>query len=185
MADALPRSAFSHDAPPPRRLPRSTIERIQRLRAILDLSELDLQAIEAQLGPFAESTWGHRRVLADARRAWGRLSLGLGPDIVARSLASPPAAVVRVGNPKRGAAALVVGGRTYLAMRVFDPPPLVRTMWRVLPVTLDTRDEPYYVTRLRDGSSRCDCADWYFRIAEQPQEGTCKHIAALDSLGWL
>jgi predicted nucleic acid-binding Zn finger protein len=44
---------------------------------------------------------------------------------------------------------------------------------------------PYYVGRLRDGSTQCDCADWIYKVAETPGAPPCKHIAALEGLGWL
>ena len=48
-------------------------------------------------------------------------------------------------------------------------------------------DGPYYVCRLADGSTQCDCAEWTYQIAENRdgRKTHCKHLAALAALGWI
>ena len=50
----------------------------------------------------------------------------------------------------------------------------------------DHDNGPYYVCRLRDGSTQCDCAEWTYRVAEADRPGLqCKHLAGLEALGWV
>jgi hypothetical protein len=46
-------------------------------------------------------------------------------------------------------------------------------------------DGPYYACRLSDGTTQCDCADWVYHVAGEPDARPCKHLCALDELGWL
>jgi hypothetical protein len=104
---------------------------------------------------------------------------------------------------KRPVLLILIAGRTYRALRVAGTP-LAPLIWRLIhlhpapdaaPRRARTRprdehdDGPYYTCRLHDGSTQCDCAEWTYRIADVDHPGPtsprCKHLAALDALGWL
>ena len=36
-----------------------------------------------------------------------------------------------------------------------------------------------------DGSTQCDCAEWFYREDAPTAPDLCKHLAALAALGWI
>ncbi len=189
MAEPSPRPADKTDAPLKRAaLARRVIERVQRLKIVLAVATVDLEVAIDRFGAFSEHTWSHRRLLADARRAWERVRADLGQVDLGRALARPPIVSLPIGGDSARIRAISIGGQCYLVHRAVPVEYQLRSFCNLL--AIETRpsarpSEPYRVFRLRNGDTQCDCADWYFRIAEQPRPGACKHIAALESLGWL
>ena len=161
-----------------------SVELAQRGRMILDVASADLEVSEAILGPFHETTWHFRNALDEARRSWDQLQAEFGTAAVEAALAEPPLTLLTLGDPDRPRAILItVGGRTYRVERI-PGSVLAPTIWRMtrLPVS---EDGPYYVARLRDGSHRCDCAQWTYQVAEIEGARPCKHVRGLAALGWL
>jgi hypothetical protein len=64
---------------------------------------------------------------------------------------------------------------------------LAPVQWRLTRLHPPLDDGPYYVCRLADGSTQCDCAEWTYQIAENgdSRKTHCKHLAALAALGWI
>jgi hypothetical protein len=158
----------------------------QRGRMILDVATADLEAAEQALGPFHPTAWHFRRARDEARRAWDRLRAEFGGAALAAALEEPPLAVLSLGGdaPGRPAVTLIpIAGKTYRAERVAGTE-LAPVLWRLTRL-LPPADGPYYACRLQDGSSQCDCATWIYQIAEGASPGLCKHLAALEALGWL
>ncbi len=85
------------------------------------------------------------------------------------------------GNPL--ATFVPILGKTYRAERV-EGSPLVVVLWRLTGLT-KSDDGPYYLSRLKDGSTRCDCAEWVYQVADVEDASPCKHLQALEALGWL
>ncbi len=161
-------------------------ELAQRGRMILDVSSADLEVAEEKLGPFHETTWHFRHMLAEARRSWDRLRALLGGQALEAALAQPPVTVLTLGDDGRGnpaAILIAIDGRTYRIERVVGTP-LAPVQWRLtrLPAS---EDGPYYACRLRDGTTQCDCAEWTYKVAEIESAPPCKHLAALAALGWI
>lgn len=165
-----------------------SVELAQRGRMILDVSRADLEEAEARLGPFDPTTWHFRNAFDEARRSWERLRAAYGTRALEAALAEPPLATLTLttgrGRLSEVAATLIlIGGKTYNVERVpgTAPAPLQYRLTRLPP----TPDGPYYACRLRDGFSQCDCAEWIYQVADNPDAPPCKHLAALDALGWL
>ena len=161
------------------------VELVQRGRMILDVASLDLQAAEERLGPFHDTSWFFRRSLADARNTWDRLRARYGLRALEAALEEPPATVLTLGRSPSGdplAVLLVIAGDTYRVQRVGGTPDAPR-IWQITQVPTPD-DGPIHACRLEDGSTQCDCARWIYQIAELSDEH-CKHLAALDALGWL
>jgi hypothetical protein len=163
-----------------------SVELVQRGHLILDVAEADLEAAVAALGPFHPTAWHFRAARDEARRSWDRLRAEYGQAALEAALAEPPAAVLRLGGDQPGQPALIlitIGGRTYRVEPIAGPEP-APVQWRLtrLPAL---EDGPYYVCRLRDGSTQCDCAEWIYQIDGHVPGGRCKHLAALAELGWL
>lgn len=158
----------------------------QRGRMILDIAAADLDVAEARLGPFHETTWYFRNALNEARRAWDRLRAELGTATLKAAEQAPPIEVLSVGDDGLGkplAQFVPILGKTYRVQRV-PGSPLAPVLWRLTSLsTLD--DGPYYPGRLRDGSTRCDCAEWTYRVLDVADAPPCKHLQALDALGWI
>lgn len=162
------------------------VELAQRARMILDVAAADLEVAEARLGAFHETTWYFRHALAEARRSWDRLRATYGGAALEAALAEPPVTVLTLGDDGRGeplAILIAIAGRTYRAERVAGTT-LAPALWRLtrLPAAVDG---PYYAVRLRDGSTRCDCAEWTYQVADLADAPPCKHLAALAALGWI
>ncbi len=154
---------------------------------ILEISLADLEAAEAAVGLFHPTAWHFRNARDEARRAWDRLraQYGAGPLEVAQQ--ELPLTYLTVDG-RSGRAPFVfipIMGHTYRAERV-EGTALAPIQWRLTRLHPPLEDGPYYVCRLRDGSSQCDCAEWTFEIAESATpHAVCKHLAALSALGWL
>jgi hypothetical protein len=182
---------------------RCAVALVQRGRMILDVSALDLEAAEAALGPFHPTAWHFRNVLNEARRSWDRLRAELGGAALEAALKEPPLTMLVLGGagdegycdcgraeprPAPGPSAPVtlipIGGQTYRVQGV-EGTPLAPVQWRLTRLYPPLDDGPYFACRLHDGSTQCDCAEWTFQIAGAGHREFCKHLAALDALGWI
>src|SRR6478752_3077291 len=67
-------------------------------RIVLDVAAADLEAAEAVLGPFHETTWHFRNALAEARRSWDRLRAEFGTSALEAALAEPPLTLLALGG---------------------------------------------------------------------------------------
>ncbi|HEX8202939.1 MAG TPA: hypothetical protein VF590_20860 [Isosphaeraceae bacterium] len=162
------------------------VELAQRGRMVLDVAAADLEVAEAALGPFHETTWYFRYARDEALRAWDRLRAQYGGAALEAALEEPPVAVLTLGGGTTGLPAVTlisIAGTTYRAERIAGTE-LAPVLWRL--TRLPPRaDGPYYACRLHDGSYQCDCATWIYTIADGTAPALCKHLAALDALGWL
>ena len=81
---------------------------------------------------------------------------------------------------------ILIGGRTYRPERVTGTE-LAPVQWRLTRLRPPLENGPYYICRLADGSTQCDCANWTYQIAETEKIRTslCKHVEALHGLGWI
>ena len=181
-----PRALRDRDESDPQ---RHAIELVQRGRMILDVSEADLEASEAALGPFHPTTWHFRNALSEVRRSWERLRAELGTKTLEDALDQPPLTVLTLSRPMAGSPGVelvLIRGQTYRTQRV-PGTELAPIQWRLTRLNASTDDGPYYVCRLADGSTQCDCAEWIYRIAEtgNAERVHCKHLAALTALSWI
>jgi hypothetical protein len=161
------------------------VARIQRAWMTLDVAALDLQAAEDLLGPFHPTTCHFRDFLSEARRAWDRLRAELGTPRLEAACHADPRSVLTLPRPTGTdpISLIVIGGRTYAV----EPVPSCRLaprIWRLTRIP-PQGDGPYHAARLRDGTTRCDCAEWTFEVAEIDGAPPCKHLAALAFLGWI
>jgi hypothetical protein len=187
---------------------RCAVALVQRGRMILDVAAVDLEAAEAAFGPFHPTTWHFRNVLNEARRSWDRLRAELGGGALQAALDEPPLTMLVLGGPggtgtvgegycdcgraeprpETGPAAPVtlipIGGQTYRVQGV-EGTPLAPVQWRLTRLYPPLDDGPYFACRLHDGSTQCDCAEWTFQVAGNGHRPFCKHLAALDALGWI
>lgn len=175
---------------PARLRPRGTtdpawkaVELVQRGRMILDVATADLEAAEARLGPFHATSWYFRHSLAEARNAWDRLRAEYGSLALGDALEEPPVTTLSLspGTGLQPIELVPIRGRTYRVERVCGLP-LAPWLWRLTSLP-SCDDGPYYACRLTDGTTQCDCAEWVYQVAGTP--AFCKHLAALESLGWL
>ncbi len=160
----------------------SRVELIQRGRMLVDIAGAALTASEARLGPFHEETTRLRQTHDDARRAWDHLRAVLGTPALDAALSRPPLRPLALpGDPR--ARFLLIAGATYRAERLAGSDLAPRLFHlRKLP---EHEDGPYHACRLRDGSTQCDCAEWFFHVLDMPDAAPCKHLDALSSLGWI
>jgi hypothetical protein len=168
---------------------RQAIDLVQRGRIILDVSAADLEASEAAFGPVHPTTWHFRNSLSAAQRSWDRLREDLGAGAIEAALAEPPLTVLSLDESASGLSGVVlilIGGKTYRPQRVAGTE-LAPVQWRLTRLRPPLEHGPYYVCRLADGSTQCDCADWTYQIAESQRARTsrCKHVEALAALGWI
>jgi hypothetical protein len=168
---------------------RCAVELAQRGRMILDVSTADLEAAEAAYGPFHPTTWYFRNAWTEARRSWERLRAELGTKTIEGALNQPPLAVLTLSSPDPASTPLVlvvIAGRTYRAQKVAGTS-LAPTQWCLTRLHPPLDHGPYYVCRLADGSTQCDCAEWTYQIAENGNSPRthCKHLAALAALEWI
>ena len=168
---------------------RCAVELAQRGRLILDVSSADLEVAEAAYGPFHPTTWHFRNSLSEAQRSWERLRAELGTKTIEVALNQTPLAVLTLGEPMNGTALVqlvLIGGQTYRVQQVTgtEQAPI---QWRLTRLRPPLENGPYYVCRLANRSTQCDCADWTYRIAEtdSSRQTRCKHVAALAALGWI
>ncbi len=166
---------------------RRAVELAQRGRMILDVATVDLEAAEDTLGPTHPTAWHFRQALAEARRAWDRLRAEFGGAALEAAMDQSPVAVLTLGpaRPDRPEVVLIpIAGRTFRAQRV-EGTPLAPIQWRLTRLAPPLEHGPYFACRLRDGSFQCDCAEWLYREDAPTAPDPCKHLAALESLGWL
>ena len=140
-------------------------------------------------GRFIATTWHFRNAWNEALRSWERLRAELGKKVIDAALREPPLVVLALGQSARGLPRLVlisIAGRTYRTEQVAgtEAAPIQWRLTRLLP-PLD--QGPYYVCRLADGLTQCDCADWTYQVAQSVdnRKTHCKHLAALFALGWI
>jgi hypothetical protein len=168
---------------------RCTLELIQRGRLILDVSTADLEASEAAAGALHPTTWHFRHGLNEAQRSWKRLQAEIDAKVIETALELPPLTVLLLSEPtptRSEVVVILIDGQTYRPERVKGTE-LAPIQWRLTRLRPPLENGPYYVCRLADGSTQCDCANWTYRIAETERSKTscCKHLEALDSLGWI
>jgi hypothetical protein len=182
-----------------------TVELAQRGRMILDVSAADLGAAEAAFGPFHPTSWHFRNAWNEARTSWDRLRAEFGTATLDAALAQPPLTVMALGphaeqwtpdrsgrwplpdvdgQTSRPILLIPIGGKTYRVQRVAGTP-LAPLLWRLTRLHPPLEDGPYYLCRLHDGTTQCDCAGWTYGLAEADPPGLCKHLRALAALGWL
>ncbi len=186
-----PRSLRDRDESDPQ---RRAVELAQRGRMIVDVSAADLEAAEAAYGAFHPTTWHFRNALNEARWSWERLRAELGTKTLEAALNQPPLVVLKLGedaakpmstNPP-AVVLIAIAGQTYCTARVAGTE-LAPVQWRLTRLHPPLEDGPYYVCRLADGATQCDCAEWIYQIAENghSRKTHCKHLAALAALGWI
>jgi len=168
---------------------RCAVELVQRGRLILDVSAADLEAAEATFGAFHPTTWYFRNALNEAQRSWEQLRAELGTKAIEAALGQLPLTTLTLGEPANGrphVVLILITGQTYSSQRVAGTA-LAPIQWRLIRLNPPLENGPYYVCRLADGSTQCDCADWTYQIAETEnvRRTQCKHLAALAALGWI
>jgi hypothetical protein len=203
MVEPTSRESVAPAAPPRRPRPlrdldesdprRRAVELAQRGRMILDVSAADLEASEAAHGAFHATTWHFRNACNEARRSWERLRAELGTKTLEAALNQPPLVVLTLGENNGRSThdgprimLVVIAGQTYCAQRVAGTE-LAPIQWRLTRLHPPLENGPYYVCRLADGTTQCDCAEWIYQIAGNgdSRKTHCKHLAALDALGWI
>jgi len=168
---------------------RCAVELVQRGRLIVDVSAADLEAAETTFGPFHPTTWHFRNSLNEARRSWERLRAELGTKALEAALDQPPLTPLTLGESANGmphVVLILIAGQTYRSQQVTGTE-LAPVQWRLTRLNPPLENGPYYVCRLADGSTQCDCADWTYQIAEtdNARKTHCKHLTALAALGWI
>ena len=92
----------------------------------------------------------------------------LGTKAVEAALEEPPLTALALDestNGQPGVVLILIAGQTYRPQRVAGTE-LAPVQWRLTRLRPPLEDGPYYVCRLADGSTQCDCANWTYRIAE-------------------
>lgn len=168
---------------------RCVFELVQRGRLILDVSTADLEAAESAFGPFHPTTWHFRNSLTEAQRSWERLRAEVSTKVLEAALEQPPLTALTLGkstDAKSDVVVILIAGQTYRPQRVTGTE-LAPVQWRLTRLRPPLENGPYYVCRLTNGLSQCDCADWTYQIAETKKVRTarCKHLTALHALGWI
>src|SRR5262249_47476258 len=125
----------------------------------------------------------------EARRSWERLRAELGTATVEAALREPPLVVLNLGQSAHASHQVVlvsIAGQTYRTEQVAGTA-AAPTQWRLTRLLPPLDHGPYYVCRLADGLTQCDCADWTYQIAQSSnnRKTHCKHLAALYALGWI
>jgi hypothetical protein len=168
---------------------RCTVELVQRGRLILDVSAADLEVAEAAFGAFHPTTWHFRNSLNEAQRSWERLRAEVGTKVLEAALEQPPLTALALGestNTQPEVVLILIAGQTYRPQRVTGTE-LAPIQWRLTRLRPPLENGPYYVCRLANGLTQCDCANWTYQIAETEKAHTsrCKHLDALHALGWI
>ncbi len=181
----MTRSVLDRDASDPA---RRAVELAQRGRMILDVALADLEASEAVLGAAHPTCRHFRQGLDEARRSWDRLRARFGGKALEAALAEPPVAVLHLDAQRGGSRSTVtlipIAGRTF-RVEAITGTPLAPIQWRLTRLAPPLEHGPYYACRLGDGSTQCDCAEWFYREDAPTAPDYCKHLAALAALGWL
>ena len=184
------------------------VELAQRGRMILDVAAADVEAAEAACGPFHPTAWHFRNAWYEAMRSWDRLRARVGGATLEAALEELPLTVLAIGPgagefapdrsgrwplpepappgpaPTSPVLLIPITGQTYRALRV-PGTVLAPMIWRLTRLHPPLDDGPYYASRLRNGTTRCDCAEWTYQIADTEPDLLCKHLAALRALGWV
>ncbi len=183
----MPTSVLQRDASDPR---WRAVELVQRGRMILDIAQADLDTATARLGAAHPTCWHFRQGLDEARRSWDRLRAQFGGKALEAALDEPPLAVLRL-NPRggrtddpTGITLIPISGRTF-RVEPIEGTPLAPIQWRLTRLSPILEHGPYYACRLGDGSTQCDCAEWFYREDAPTAPDYCKHLAALAALGWI
>ena len=168
---------------------RCVFELVQRGRLILDVSAADVEATEAAFGAFHPTTWHFRNSLTEAQRSWEQLQIEVGTKVIKAALEQPPLTVLTLGqstDTQPEVVVILIAGQTYRPQRVIGSE-LCAIQWRLTRLRPPLENGPYYVCRLANGLTQCDCADWTYQIAETEKVRTsrCKHLTALHALGWI
>jgi hypothetical protein len=150
---------------------------------------VDLEASEATFGPFHPTTWHFRHSLNEAQRSWERLRGELGAKVIEAALQLPPLTALVLGEATSTGSEVVViliSGQTYRPECVRGTE-LAPVQWRLTRLRPPLENGPYYICRLADGSTQCDCANWTYQIAgtDKIRTSRCKHVEALHGLGWI
>ena len=166
---------------------RLRAELAQRGRLILDVAMADLEAAQRAFGPSHATTWYFRTALEEARRSWERLRLELGAAFLETALRQLPLVVLELRarqDRQTDIELILIGGQTYCTQTVRGTT-LAPLQWRLTRLNPPLDHGPYYVCRLADGSTQCDCADWTYRIAETESSRAinCKHVDAMIAIG--
>ncbi len=166
---------------------RAAVELAQRGQIILHVAVADLEAAETAFGAFHPTTWHFRSALDEAQRSWEQLRAELGTSFLENALKQPPLTVLTLSesNCSQPCIELVlISGQTYRTQEITGTA-LAPVQWRLTRLNPPLDHGPYYVCRLADGSTQCDCAEWTYRIAETVHSRTnyCKHVGALATLG--
>ena len=171
------------------RLTRATAEFAQYCLLAVDVARADLEVAEAEFGPSHPTTSHFRNSLNQVRRSWERLRAALGIRAIEAALSEPPLTTLVLKEHTKNSTQIVlvlIDGKTYSTQKV-PGTELAPIQWRLARLHPPLDDGPYYVCRLANGSTQCDCADWTYRIAETTDalKRKCKHVSALSSLGWI
>jgi hypothetical protein len=166
---------------------RSRTELAQRGRLMLDVAMADLEAAQRAFGPSHSTTWYFHTALDETRRSWERLRLELGTAFLETALRQLPLVVLGLRahqGCERDVELILISGQTYCSQAVGGTV-LAPVQWRLTRLNPPLAHGPYYVCRLADGSTQCDCANWTYRVAETEHSGAtnCKHVEALIALG--
>jgi hypothetical protein len=156
---------------------------------MIDVSAADLEAAESTYGAFHPTTWYFRNSLNEARQSWEKLRAELGSKALDAALKLPPLVTLTLAEPANGgpcAVLILINGQAYRLQRVAGTE-LAPIQWRLTRLNPPLDNGPYFVCRLADGSTQCDCADWTYQIAQPdcPSRVHCKHLAALAAVGWI
>ncbi len=158
------------------------VELAQRGRMILDVTSADLEVAEERLGPFHETTWHSQRWPSGA--AWRDSPPPPADRRPLEALEEPPLTLLSLGesdNRDPQAVLLVISGATYAVQRVAGTA-LAPVLWRLFRIP-PSEEGPYYLARLHDGSTQCDCAEWTYQVADVVGAPPCKHLAGLRAAG--
>lgn len=149
---------------------RESVERIQLVKIMLDaaLGKRDLLDKQSKL---------------EMLRTWQSLVRELGEDVIEEALDRQPVSYVVICERTKKYMVLVAGSG-YTCVLIDSRATNADVIWRV--ERLDG-ESAYYVSRMKDGTNRCDCASWAFHVSENPDATVahCKHLRALASLGFV
>lgn len=174
-------------------LMRSIDELVQRGRMIVELAAADLHAAEAAYGTAHEITWRFRNQLNEARVSWSHLCAELGPRAIERALSQPPASFLALEPTRSGRGDVnlfCLEGTTFRATRSLNTA-RGATEWHLASLASSlaeglTRPRVRFtVSRARDGSRCCDCAEVRGAEGVTHDGSHCKHVRALLALGWI